>query len=252
MPETAQNIQQVAQEAASMIPVIGGIGCVVFGLFFWLGGLRWSRLIAALVGLVTGGMGIIVSGYGLHGPAVLAMPVGALVGLLANRILLGIMGSLILGSLVMVTVSDKGMPAFNIMFSVEEFRAEDGSFSHESVMAGVRGRVQYYGATLKEYAVGLEGKAITAGVVTAIIALFLRSQILSSVTCASLGTGLIFAGMILVLINKGAAPVERIAERPGLYRLAAGGMLVFGTAVQYALFRGRKADKKVKSNNGDE
>ncbi|MHC4353418.1 MAG: hypothetical protein ACYS0H_11970 [Planctomycetota bacterium] len=65
------------------------------------------------------------------------------------------------------------------------------------------------------------------------------------------GTMLVFAGMILLLLNKGVMPVSRICRRPSAYAGVFAAMVVFGTAEQLLLCRGAKtqpAEKETGKN----
>jgi len=84
-----------------------------------------------------------------------------------------------------------------------------------------------------------------AGAVTAIIlgrilaagSFFWR--LVSALCCAALGTGLIFGGMVLLLLYKGAVPVSSIGNRPFFYAALFVVMTAFGT-IEQMLFCRRK------------
>ncbi|RKY04303.1 MAG: hypothetical protein DRP66_11905 [Planctomycetota bacterium] len=60
-------------------------------------------------------------------------------------------------------------------------------------------------------------------------------RFVAAATCASLGTVAIFAGMILVLLYKGARPLTGIYQMPAFFAAAVVAMAAFGTFVQLLL-----------------
>lgn len=67
-------------------------------------------------------------------------------------------------------------------------------------------------------------------------------QLGGALSCAMLGTVLIFAGLVLLLLFKGAAPVTRIAGRPLLFGSVFLSMTAFGALEQWILCR--RTDKR--------
>jgi hypothetical protein len=70
-----------------------------------------------------------------------------------------------------------------------------------------------------------------------------------ALSCAVLGTSMIFGGLILLLVYKGSAPIERLAGRPAFYGLVMAGMATFGTLEQMTLCR-RAQQQKPKAKSG--
>jgi hypothetical protein len=84
---------------------------------------------------------------------------------------------------------------------------------------------------------------------------FSRQRLTSAFCCAVLGTMLIFAGMILLLLYKGAAPASRICQNQLFYQGIFGAMIVFGMAEQLLLcqrIKDRLIRKKGKDKDGKE
>ena len=77
---------------------------------------------------------------------------------------------------------------------------------------------------------------------TLLMAGLLFRQLGGALSCALLGTVMIFAGLVLLLIFKGSAPVTRIAGRPLLFGAVFLSMTAFGTLEQGILCR--RADKR--------
>jgi hypothetical protein len=63
-------------------------------------------------------------------------------------------------------------------------------------------------------------------------------------TCSVLGTALIFAGLIALLIFKGSAPIALVQQQGAFYGLVLLGMAAFGTLEQLVLCPSRKREPK--------
>jgi len=156
MFETALNFEQTADKLAPLVLVGLGLAAVVIGLFIWLGGLGFRRVLVAVVGAVGG----------------------------------GICGFLIVGR--------------NITFTL-------------AALSAVAGMI---------IAVMLEKILVTNS-------LFWRFT--SALCCAALGTLLVFAGMILLLLYKGAGPISSISAKQSFYLGVFIVMTAFGTIEQLLL-----------------
>ncbi len=64
---------------------------------------------------------------------------------------------------------------------------------------------------------------------------FYLQWLTSALCCATLGTLLTFAGMILLLLYKGSVPISIICKKPLYYSVVFGVMVVFGAVVQLVL-----------------
>jgi len=88
-----------------------------------------------------------------------------------------------------------------------------------------------------------------------IVAGFSLWRLASALCCSVLGTILIFAGMILLLLHKGAVPVSSICSKPSFYATVFIAMTAFGTCEQLLLCKRQKtrsAGKRQKSKNKQE
>jgi hypothetical protein len=75
-------------------------------------------------------------------------------------------------------------------------------------------------------------------------------QLASALCCSILGTVLIFAGMILLLLNKGSMPVSIISNRLSFYVAVFAAMMVFGTTEQLLLCKKSETSPAAKSQTG--
>ena len=68
-----------------------------------------------------------------------------------------------------------------------------------------------------------------------IVAGSLLRQVTSALCYATLGTLLIFAGMILLLLYKGAMPISSVCQKHSFFLAVLAAMLTFGTTEQLLL-----------------
>jgi hypothetical protein len=91
---------------------------------------------------------------------------------------------------------------------------------------------------------------IPAAAVVAIVAGVALWRFASALSCAALGTTLIFAGMILLLMYKGSAPISELMRKPPFYGTVFVTMAAFGTVEQLILCKRKKPkSKKTKKQN---
>jgi signal transduction histidine kinase len=207
MLEFAQNLEYAARNLRPLYQVGGGIACVVIGLLVWLGGSRFRVLLVGVIGAVVGGL----LGYFLTGRNSLAGGVSALVTAVIA----------VLFEKVFVVILAAGLAAV-FCFAFFSFRQ---SWSE----------------------MPLYGWAIVGAPVVIILftGVYLR-RITSALCCALFGTALLFAGMILLLLYKGALPITDMSNRTLFYVALFVAMTAFGTFEQLMLCPAAKTVAKKK------
>lgn len=241
MLEILQNFERALSKLAPIVVILPGLAAVVAGLFVWLGGLGFKRLLAGLIGAVAGGS----AGFflGTHNVVSIAIA-GAIVALIAimfERVFIVIVAAALMAAFVFVVLTG---PYFRSAIP------EAAEMAPASQPATVRQSIE----TVKEYAVGfgyavkwvgsrmpVYGWAILAAVavVSAVVGLYLW-RLASALCCAAIGTTLIFVGMILLLSYKNAAPITKMSGGSPVYAAVFLGMIAFGTIEQWLLFRRQK------------
>ena len=171
MLEVFQNFEQVSARFSPIVLVAPGLVCVVVGLFVWLGGLGFRKILVAVIGALAGG----VCGF---------------------------------------FITDR-----NVMLAM--------------ILA----------AAAAVIAIALEKILVTGS---------LFWHLASALCCAALGTMLIFAGMILLLMYKTAAPITHISSKQAFYTAVFVAMTAFGTTEQLLLCQHakRQSIRKKQANQG--
>lgn len=208
MFELAQNLEQAATGLSPIVSVLLGLAAVIAGLFVWLGGLGFRKILVAVVGAVGGGS----CAFLMHGrdimPIAIAAAIGVVVALIFERLF--------------ITIMTAGLAA---LFS---FAILAGLYNTDFSEGLKRACLQ-----MPVYSWVI----IAALAVIFIVAGFYLWRLTSALCCAVLGTMLVFAGMILLLLYKGAAPVSYISGRGLFFAAVFGAMTAFGTIEQLLFCR---------------
>jgi hypothetical protein len=197
-----QNLERSARQYDPIVLLVPGIAAVLLGLFVWLGGLSFRKVLVAFVGASVGGVvGFLVSGRNLL-VTIASAGAGALIAFVIEKIFITLL-SAIFAAAVTITL-----------------------LVNPDVKRGVN---------LKQLLMQLQPYKWLLAAVAAIILItagFFIWRLISAWFYAILGTLLTFVGMILLLLHKGARPISRIADNLPFYAAVFVAMTAFGTIVQ--------------------
>jgi hypothetical protein len=221
MLEIAGSFERTAAGLSPPLLIALGLACVTAGLFVWLGGLGFRKLLVALVGAIGGGIcGFLITGQKVI-PVVVSAGIGAFVAVILKEIFITIF-----------TAALAAACGFAVLADLHKANLSAGLRQACSQMP------LYTWAIIAALAVGF----ILAGVY------FWRFT--SALCCATFGALLVFAGMILLLLHKGAAPASSICSRPSFYSAVFIAMTAFGTFEQLLLCRPPRRQPKAKKETG--
>jgi hypothetical protein len=260
MFEAFQNLEQVSRYFAPQLVIFPGVLSLVLGLFIWLGGLRWNKLIAVLVGALAG----VLLAYWITEcqiPTIaLAVLVGGGSGMLFKRAVVILVGVVIAAMAVLIITAGPIRETTNPPLAENQLSNIDDSAERLNIKESLRIINLYFhyytgqiGNAVRKGARSPEGLAfaLIGGLAVAAFGFFLPRFTVSAVFSV-LGTGLIFIGMLVVLLYKGAQPISHVYERAALYNTVILVMIVFGTAVELLLCsRKNKKPNIVEPNAGE-
>ncbi len=252
MIEVFKSFEQVAGRFNPLVLIVPGLVLVALGLFVWLGGLGFRRVLFALLGAAAGGVTALLAvsenGMVAGASALVAAFLAAMFQRAFTALLLGLLSLAI--SFVVLSYpylqEHRGtlIAGENLGRSPKLTVRDSLSVAHAyglDVTDGVRhaaGRL-----TPSQWAIIA---AAAAGMLT-LGALF--QSLGGALSCATLGTTMIFTGLLLLVVFKGSAPVGRLADRPVFYGLVFVGMAAFGTLEQLSLCR-RAGQHEPKGKSG--
>jgi hypothetical protein len=250
MVEILKSFEQVAGRLNPLVMIVPGLLMVALGLFVWLGGLGMRRVLFAMIGAVAGGAAalLFVSQNGtIAGAAAIVAAVAAAV---FQRIVTALLLGLLSLAVTFVILARPGLREYQgTLIGGQKTGQNDQRMTVRDSLSVARiyrleviDAVRYAAGRLIPVQWAIIA-AVTAGLLT--VGAFFRS-LGGALSCAILGTALIFAGLVLLLIFKGSMPVGRIEARPALYGLVFAGMGAFGTLEQLALCR-RAEQRKAKA-----
>lgn len=249
MLEVCQHFEQVASRFSPAVLIGAGSAGVVAGLFVWLGGLGLRRILLAVAGVVTGGVcGFLLTG----GNIIFSVAAGALAVLIAvvfEKIFIVILTGALAAAFGFAVLAGRYIEHSD---SSEQYRAFETQGAAEPLSIGeTLETFKVYAADFSDairqtcLQMPLYSWAIIAALIVIVVTaglFFWRPT--SALCCAALGTVLIFGGMILVLLYKGAEPISAIYRRGQFYLCVFTGMIVFGTVEQLLVCR-RRTEKSV-------
>ena len=251
MLEFIQHFEQIAARFRPVVLIVPGLAAVLLGLFIWLGGLRFRRFIAVVIGAVIGGVcGFFAAGRNVTA-ALVSTGVGAGLGVIFKKIFIIILTAAIAALAGFVVLNWPAIENADNLKQFPEYRTPNDNehFDIREVVEIMTEYIATFSATLREVCSQMPSRnwAVIAaiGVIFIAAGLFLW-RITSAFCCSAVGTTLIFAGMILLLLYKGSEPLSSIYRSTSWYYIAVfAAMIAFGTIEQLLLFR--PAPKKAKT-----
>jgi hypothetical protein len=204
--EIAKKLERLASGLQPEVLIGIGVATVLIGLFIWLGGLGWKRVLVFVSGAVCGGVcGLIFLG---EHPVQALVPaaIGGLVAIIIEK-----------AFITLLTAAFAGVTAFIVLSEYNKIHLT---------------------GSLNEIVSAMPAKGwlvIGASALVFIISGFHLFRLVSALCCAFLGTCMVFAGMIVLLSYKGAQPVDKISAQAAFYGFIFLGMVAFGTIEQLLL-----------------
>ena len=253
-----QDFESAISGTVGLSPVVlvgPGLVCVITGLFIWLGGLGFRQHLVAVAGAITGGFcGFFTIGQNIISAAFTAALAAAL-AMLFEKIFIIILTAALVTAFAIVVLAGP---------YVENIKQENATSLSEISAQGSASGVRESSEILKVYIIEAGQKIkhaclqmplynwamITVLILICIVVGSSLRQLTSALCCSALGTVLIFAGMILLLLNKGSMPVNIISSRSSFYIAVFSAMMVFGTTEQLLLCKQPKASSAAKSKTG--
>jgi len=258
MLEILQDFEYALGGRVRLSPVVlvgPGLVCVIAGLFIWLGGLGFRKILVAVAGAITGGIcGFFAIGQNIISAAFTAALAAAL-AMLFERIFITILTAALAAAFAFAVLAGPYIenPQQATVVSLSEISAQDSAFGVRESAEKMKTCIIDAGQKVKHACLQMpvyNWAMIMVLILICIVAGFSLWQLASALCCSALGTVLIFAGMILLLLNKGSMPVSIISSRSSFYVAVFAAMMAFGTIEQLLLCKQPKISPTVKSQTG--
>jgi hypothetical protein len=235
-----------------MVMVIPGLVGVLLGIFLWLGGSLFARTSVGLTWL------LLVAGVGIFfvqpWPSLGIGFMACMVAMVMKRVSTGLLTSVLIMFMVFLAacqVEGSWKKSEQVVTAVQSSRTialprEGGTIlgapeTYES-LKGMLSDVCRAGFQVGR-SVDLKHQVVVG--ISAFFALLIgcvAQRLAEVVSCATAGTILVWGGMVLMLLSKGAQPLTGLLARSGTYVAMMSAMIGVG-ALEQLLFCGRKTDK---------
>jgi hypothetical protein len=238
MFEAIEYYQSLAEKFDSRIMCVPALAIILVGLCIWLSGLRWRKVLGAIAGgSIFAFMGFCLGDYGIV--IFIITIIGMAIGALIEKVMLGIFGIALTCAAVLVIVS-----AFSSTSNVQNYTRWP-QYEESGVVIGFSQILMITKTTasyvLKNMIENLKSASLLwyAAVVLAVFAAgflaVIMPRLFIALISSSLGSAVIFAGMMMLLFYKGSKPVNYISKQGAFYAFVIFVMLIFGTMVQLVL-----------------
>jgi hypothetical protein len=260
MLKALYNFEYSALNMAPPVLVLTGLVLVGIGLCVWLGGLRWSRVVGGFIGAIGAGLcGVVfVKNQQVFAGSIAAL-VGASLGSVMHKTVMVLAGAVVVVLIGLIVFSTPFLPDESNWQTgseqVNSLTASEGTLSGQESVNLLKEQLTLLFIGMKNCISQVKPMGFIAAIVAGFVVIgcgIAASRFVVSAISATLGTVLIFAGMIFLLLYKGAEPMTQIYSAIGFYGAVMLVMICFGTAVGLLVCpdTGRKPSSK-KDDNGD-
>jgi hypothetical protein len=240
MHDILNDFQNAALAFNPITLAVPGLLCTLLGIIIWLSGTRFTRIVAIVAGFIGGGIGgfYLFPAHQTAG-AISGAVIGALIAMAIHKFTVVIAGLAVfavtvLAFLVGTHFSEK------VASGQPNFGAVPVKLNQVQTLEQIKLRLQNVTDKLYSLSVRLPFNtwpAFGAGIVLVAVAAMLSGRLIVAFATSSLGVGLIFAGMLNLLLFKGSSPLTYVYDRISFFFPVFAAMAAAGTIVQMILCR---------------
>jgi len=246
-----RHFEKTAVHLDSTILVVSGLVAFLLGLVIWLAGTAFRKFLAIIAGAATGYIiGLFVVGRNI---------ISVLASTCLVAVLAAVFEKLFITALAALLAAVIGFVLLAGPYLAENPGTIPTTLQNAQNTAGAlsTGRtieiIKEYAAVLFAEARHISSQmttftlAVIAGIVAAALIMgFFFWNLTAALAAATVGTILVFAGMIMLLLYKGVEPISQISSRQTFYATVFAAMAVFGMIVQL-LFCRHAAKKRLQA-----
>jgi len=257
MLEVLKSFEEISLRLAPAVLAASGVVFLIGGLCVWLGGLRWARAAAGILAALFGGLCGFLMGEGEIAAIVITAAVAAGFAMLFEKVALTLAAAVLTGFIALIILNGPSLSMAEDSGPAEGHKTAGenqlSTYDIKESLALIKGRVVLLGKGVVD---DLDAAAIKSLVIAAVAAIgvatvgILMPRLIMAAGCSEVGTGLIFAGMVLLLLCKGTQPISGICEKAAFYKVVMTAMIVFGIAAQLLLCPIKKPER-VNKNSED-
>jgi len=244
-----RHFEKTAVHLDSTILVVSGLVAFLLGLVIWLAGTAFRKFLAIIAGAVTGYIiGLFVAGRNIVS-ATASAGIAAVLALVSERLFITILAALLAAVIGFVLLAGPYLAENpgTIPTTLQNAQNTAGALSTGRTIEIIK----EYAAVLFAEARHISSQmttftlAVIAGIVAAALIMgFFFWNLTAALAAATVGTILVFAGMIMLLLYKGVEPISQISSQQTFYATVFAAMTASGTIVQLLVCR-RPGKKKM-------
>lgn len=245
MFDILNEFQNAALVFSPVMLVAPGVLGVLVGLIFWLAGTKFTKIIAVAVGFVGGGIAAFYW-FPSHNQAAAAI-IGALAGGLAaiflHKCIVVAAGTAVFAIVAMTFLVGTHFNDQVAGVAYQPAAATSVKLSSSQTAEQVKLRLVDMGQQLFRLSIRLPFVTwpVCAGAIVAIaIAAMFFGRFVMAFACSSLGTAMIFAGMLSLLLYKGSSPLTYVYGHISFFFWIFAVMAAAGGVAQFILCRPQK------------
>jgi len=243
MYEAIEYYQSLAAKFDSRVMFVPGMAVVAVGLCIWLAGLRWRKVLGATAGgIIFAAIALCLGDYGCVMMLIVSI-IGMTVGTLVEKFTLGIFGVVMIVVFVLIIVASV-CGHVNAESAAQNYTRWP-QYEQPGVVIGCSQCIEITRTTgrfvlsamienIKSASLISIGAAVLAMLLAGFAAVVMP-RVFIAIISSSLGSAVIFAGLIMLLFYKGFRLVSYISGKVPIYAIIVFVMLVFGTMVQLVL-----------------
>ena len=239
MVEILKSFEQLAGRLSPAVLIAPGLAMAVLGLLAWLGGMSVRRLVLALMGAAVGLLAGFLFGKQNSPASIVAAGGGAALGVAFPRLFAAVLLA-VLGAAITFAVVAKAYAADNqgtLLGAPGSAQVEQRLSATQSldVLRAFAFDVMDRTEAVAHRLLPAEWAVIAAvGAGLFMLGLFFVRPA-GALTCSVLGTMLIFAGLVALLMFKGSSPIAYLERQGAFYGMVLLGMAAFGALEQLLL-----------------
>lgn len=257
MVEVLQNFEQVAGRFDSAVLIGFGVLAVLLGLLIWLGGFGVRKLLFLIVGAISGGIcGSSIIGQNVAATILLA-GLAAVLSATFEKVFVPILAAALIFCLAVAFLAQPYLEQSSTPMYIVQDKPSDNLEPISSIQSWEITRAYANNFVSKFKYACLQMPMYNWMIIILVVAIAVAAGrffwcLTCILCCELLGVSIIFAGIISLLLYKGAQPLSFISDKLLICTGIFAAMTVFGTVEQLIIFRltkrklvGKKEAKKI-------
>ena len=246
MIEIFQNFEQMAGRFSSWILISSGVVFLLLGLCIWIAGHGLRNILIPLVGLAGGiVVGLCVVGRNIFA-ALLSGALSASITLILEKVLVVLLAAALAAAITFTILAEQYFVQTETVEIQNDASVQTTTIGPDEILQELKTfgldageKIKRAGIKIPVYIWAIIAAPAVIFLICGVVLWRFTSALFFSIT----GTMVIFLGMILLLLYKGAEPVSYVRGKPLIFAAALVVMAAFGTIIQLLLCKGPKKEK---------